>query len=129
MPTEQYYVPQTPVDDRIDQLVLAEPNRPELLAHRRCQAAWLKRIMTACWPPPRLQPFIGFDREDGYFIASWQSDTECHTLTIDAEKRLGWFEPWPEGPEGNPLPGAIRLDAPEAWEQLAEALNQQGERP
>ncbi len=70
MLTEQYYIPQTSVDDRIDRLILAEPNQPDLLAHRRCQAAWLKRIMTACWPLPRL-PGPSSD-------STWRTDTSLH---------------------------------------------------
>ena len=117
----RYLSPLTPVSDRITELILEENGEEDLL-HRQQQADWLKRIMASQWTANLPQPFIGFDLEEGLFISSWQSDTECNTLTIDANAHKGWYDPWPADEDDNPLPGELDLDTEEAWQRLRSAL-------
>ena len=86
--------PETAVAERIDQLTLAHPDEQDLRQSREQQASWLKREMAIHWNGDLPQPFIGFDLDEGLFVAEWQSDTECHTLTIDAEHRKARYDPW-----------------------------------
>ena len=118
----RYLAPETPVAERIDELILAEQGREDVLLDRRQQAKWLKQAMASHWDLHLPQPFIGFDLDDGLFIASWQSDSECNTLTIDAGERKGWYDPWPAGEDDNPIPEEIDLDTEEAWQRLRTAL-------
>jgi hypothetical protein len=118
----RYNAPNTSVSDRIDQLILDESGRDDLLRDRREQAKWLRETMATHWPSYLPQPFVGFDLEDGLFVASWQSSAECNTLTIDAKNHQGWYDPWPGDDHDNPLPEAIDLDTEEAWQQLRTAL-------
>ena len=118
----RYLAPETPVAERIDELILEEQGREDVLRDRQQQAEWLKRVMASHWHAQLPQPFIGFDLDDGLFIASWQSDRECNTLTIDAGERKGWYDPWPAGEDDNPIPEAIDLDTEEAWQRLRTAL-------
>ena len=78
--------------------------------------------MEAHWGWDLPQPFIGFDLEEGFFVASWQSDSECNTLTIDAKEHKGWYDPWPTGEGENPLPDEIDLTTEAAWVRLRTAL-------
>ena len=119
---DRYNVPQTSVSDRIDELILEESGQEDLLLDRQQQASWLKLTMVLHWGGNLPQPFIGFDLDEGLFIASWQSDNECNTLTIDAKSHKGWYDPWPSDERDNPLPGEINLDTEEAWELLRIAL-------
>ena len=118
----RYLAPQTPVSERIDELILEEQGNEDLLLDRQQQAVWLKQVVAQHWAPPLPQPFIGFDLEDGFFIASWQSDNECNTLTIDAKERIGWYDPWPATEDDNPMPEEVDLEAKETWERLRSAL-------
>ena len=118
----RYVAPQTPVADRIGEIILEEQGQEDLLLDRRQQAEWLKQVMASHWGIHLPQPFIGFDLDDGLFIASWQSDSECNTLTIDAKEHTGWYDPWPGSESDNPMPGEIDLDTEEAWERLRTAL-------
>ena len=118
----RYFSPQTTVSARIDELVLEENGEGELLLDRRQQAGWLKQALASRWAAHLPQPFIGFDLEDGLFTASWQSNSECNTLTIDAETHTGWYDPWPADEEDNPLPGELDLDTEEVWRRLRFAL-------
>ena len=118
----RYLSPQTRVSERIAELILEEHGEEDLLLHRQQQADWLKRIMASQWTANLPQPFIGFDLEEGLFIASWQSDTECNTLTIDANAHKGWYDSWPADEDDNPLPGELDLDTEEAWQRLRSAL-------
>ena len=118
----RYLTPETPVAERIDELILEEHGHEDLLLDRQQQAEWLKQVMASHWSPPLPQPFIGFDLDDGLFIASWQSDSECNTLTIDAKEHKGWYDPWPASESDNPMPGEIDLETEEAWERLRSAL-------
>lgn len=119
---DRYFSPQTSVADRIDELILEEHGDENLLLDRRQQAEWLKEVMRSYWGIHLPQPFIGYDLEDGLFVASWQSDSECNTLTIDAEEHKGWYDPWPANESYNPLLREIDLDTEEAWEHLRFAL-------
>ena len=118
----RYLAPETPVAERINELILAEQGREDVLLDRQQQAEWLKQAMASRWGAHLPQPFIGFDLDDGLFIASWQSDCECNTLTIDARERKGWYDPWPAGADDNPIPEEIDLDTEEAWQRLRTAL-------
>ena len=118
----RYLAPHTPVAERIDALILDEQGNEELLRNRQNQALWLKQVMASHWAPPLPQPFIGFDLEDGLFTASWQSDSECNTLMIDANEHTAWYDPWPATDSDNPIPGEIDLDTEDAWEHLRTAL-------
>ena len=118
----KYLTPKTPVSRRIEQLILEEDGNEELFLDRQQQAKWLKQIMAAHWALHLPQPFIGFDLEEGFFVASWQSDTECNTLTIDAKEYKGWYEPWPIEEADNPLPDEIDLTTEAAWVRLRTAL-------
>ena len=118
----RYLNPRTPVAERIDELILDEQGDEDLLFDRQQQAAWLKQVMTSHWAIHLPQPFIGFNLEDGLFVASWQSDSECNTLTIDAKERIGWYDPWPADEDDNPMPGDVDLEAKETWERLRSAL-------
>ena len=81
---DRYIAPETLVAERIDELILEDQGREDVLLDRQQQAEWLKQAMASHWGVHLPQPFIGFDLDDGLFIASWQSDSECNTLTIDA---------------------------------------------
>ena len=116
----RYITPQTSVAARIDELILGEQGDEFLLVDRQEQAEWLKQVMAAFWGIHLPQPFIGFDLDEGLFVASWQSDQECNTLTIDAKERKGWYDPWPAS--DNPLPEEVNLETEEAWERLRSAL-------
>ena len=118
----RYFVPLTPVAERIDELILEEQGDEGLLLDRREQAEWLKQVLASYWRLDLPQPYMGFDLDEGVFVASWQSDDECNTLTIDAKERIGWYYAWPSGERGNPMPGDIDLDMEEAWERLWIAL-------
>ena len=116
-----FLAPDTPPAERIDQLVLVEPEQQHLLSRRTRQAEWLKQVLALHWNPKFPQPFIGFDTDEGTFVAEWQSETECNTLTIDAENHRGWYDPWPSH-EGAELPEELNLDTEEAWLLLSNAL-------
>ena len=118
----RYLAPQTPVAERIDELILEEQGDEALLLDRKKQAEWLKQVMASHWGIRLPQPFIGFELDDGLFIASWQSANECNTLTIDAKERKGWYDPWPANEGDNPMPWEIDLETEEAWELLRSAL-------
>ena len=118
----RYLAPETSVAERIDELILEEQGREGVLLARQQQAEWLKGAMASHWGAHLPQPFIGFDLDEGLFIASWQSDSECNTLTIDAGERKGWYDPWPAGEDDNPMQEAIDLDTEEAWQRLRTAL-------
>lgn len=118
----RYLMPHTSVAERIDELILEEYGNEHLLLDRRKQAEWLKEVMGSCWGIHLPQPFIAYDLEEGVFVASWQSDRECNTLTIDAEEHKGWYDPWPASDYHNPILGKIDLDTEEAWERLRFAL-------
>lgn len=120
--SDRYHTPETSVSDRIDELILDESGSEDLLLNRRRQADWLKQVMALYWREHWPQPYVAFDLEEGLFTASWQSDEECNTLTIDAGLRKGWYDPWPDDDMDNPLPGEIDLDTEEAWERLRIAL-------
>ena len=121
-PRSRYVAPLTPVEERIDELILEEHGLEDLLLERRQQAEWLKQALGSHWDIHLPQPFIGFDLDDGLFVASWQSDSECNTLTIDAMAHTGWYDPWPASESDNPMPGEVDLDTEEAWERLRTAL-------
>ena len=110
-PSDRFLAPDTAPTDRIDQLALVEPG----------QAAWLKRALEIHWPAHLPQPFIGYDSEAGAFVAEWQSEAACNTLTIDAENHRGWYEPWPAREHAD-LPEELDLDTEEAWRLLSKAL-------
>ena len=118
----RYLAPLTPVSERLDELILEEQGDEDLLLDRQQQVTWLKQAMAQHWGIHLPQPFIGFDLEDGFFIASWQSDNECNTLTIDARQRIGWYDPWPASEDLNPMPEEVDLEAKETWERLRSAL-------
>lgn len=118
----RYLTPQTPVAERIDELILEEQGHEDLLLDRLQQAKWLKQVMASYWGIHLPQPFMGFDLDDGLFIASWQSDSECNTLTIDAKEHKGWYDPWPASESDNPVPGEIDLETEEAWDRVRSAL-------
>ena len=118
----RYLSPQTPVAERINQLILEDQGNEELLLDRREQAEWLKQAMASHWGFHLPQPFIGFASDEGLFIASWQSDNECNTLAIDSKEHKGWYDPWPAGEGDNPIPEEIDLDSEDAWERLRTAL-------
>ena len=120
-PSGRFLVPDTPAADRIDQLVLVEPTQQHLLPHRTSQAEWLKQVLELHWNPDLPQPFIGYDTDEGTFVAEWQSEAECNTLTIDAENHRGWYDPWPAG-EAAGLPEELDLDTEKAWLLLRYAL-------
>ena len=110
-PSDRFLAPETPPADRIDQLVLVEPG----------QAEWLKRVLALHWPARFPQPFIGYDSEGGAFVAEWQSEAECNTLTIDANNHRGRYDPWPAREHAD-LPEELDLDTEEAWRLLSKAL-------
>ena len=118
----RYFVPLTPVAERIDELILEEQGDEDVLLDRQEQAEWLKQVLASYWRLDLPQPYMGFDLDEGVFVASWQSDDECNTLTIDAKERIGWYDPWPFGERGNPMLGEFDLDTEEAWERLRIAL-------
>jgi len=118
----RYLAPQTPVAERIDELILEEQGDEALLLDRKEQAEWLKQAMASHWALHLPQPFIGFELDDGLFIASWQSANECNTLTIDAKERKGWYDPWPANEGDNLMLEGIDLETEEAWELLRSAL-------
>ena len=78
--------------------------------------------MATHWGNDLPQPFIGFDLAEGLFILEWQSDTECNTLTVDAENRKGWYDPWHSGAIDIVLDTELDLDSEEGWERLRSAL-------
>ena len=118
----RFVQPTTTVAERIDQLLLSRPHEQRLGRRRRDQAQWLKQAMALYWGNNLPQPFIGFDLDEGMFIVEWQSDTECNTLTVDAEKRIGWYDPWPSGQIDPVLATELNLDSEEGWERLRCAL-------
>ena len=118
-PSGRFLTPDTPPADRIDQLVLVEPGQQHLLPHRIGHAEWLKKVLALRWNPDLPQPFIGYDADEGTFVVEWQSEAECNTLTIDAENRRGWYEPWP-APKHADLPEGLDLDTEEAWHLLGQ---------
>ena len=118
----RFVEPETAVAERIDQLILAHPHQQNLLQCRKSQAAWLKQTMGLHWDCNLPQPFVGFDLEEGLFIAEWQSDMECNTLTIDADSHQGWYNPWPAAKTDAALSEQIDLDTEEGWEYLRDAL-------
>ena len=120
-PSGRFLAPDTPPDERIDQLILVEPEQQHLLPRRTSQAEWLKQVLALHWNPDLPQPFIGYDIDEGTFVAEWQSETECNTLTIDAENHWGWYDPWPSH-EAAELPKELDLDTEEAWLLLSNAL-------
>ena len=83
--------------------------------------------MAIHWNRDLPQPFIGFDLDEGLFVAEWQSDTECHTLTIDAENRKARYDPWSPDESGRALPEEIDLNEEEGWVCLRNVLT--GTRP
>ncbi len=119
-PSGRFLAPDTTPAERIDQLVLVEPEQQHLLPLRTSQAEWLKQVLALRWNSDLPQPFIGYDTDEGTFAAEWQSETECNTLTIDAENHRGWYDPWP-GHEGSELPEELDLDTKEAWLLLSNA--------
>ncbi|MCE2500869.1 MAG: hypothetical protein J4G13_08415 [Dehalococcoidia bacterium] len=120
-PSGRFLTPNTPPADRIDQLVLVEPGQQHLLARRTSHAEWLKQVLALHWKPDLPQPFIGYDADEGTFFAEWQSETECNTLTIDAENHRGWYDPWPSR-EASELSQELDLDTGEAWQLLSDVL-------
>ena len=118
----RYLVPKTPVAQRIDQLILEDQGDEELLLERRAQAEWVKHTLARHWALHLPQPFIGFDSDEGLFVASWESDAECNTLTIDAREHKGWYDPWPAEESDNPLPDEIDLNSEAEWQRLRIAL-------
>ena len=118
----RFVQPDTTVAERIDQLLLSLPHEQQLSRRRRDQAQWLKQAMALYWGNNLPQPFIGFDLDEGMFIIEWQSDTECNTLTVDAENRIGWYDPWPPGQNDPVLSTELDLDSEEGWERLRCAL-------
>ena len=123
-PNDTFLVPETTAVDRIDQLVLVDTGQQHLLPRRTSQAEWLKQALELHWNSDLPQPFIGYDTDDGTFFAEWQSETECNTLTIDAESHRGWCDPWPSGAEE--LPEELDLNTEEAWQFLRNALTATG---
>ncbi len=81
----------------------------------------MKQALALHWNADLPQPFIGYDADEGTFVAEWQSETECNTLTIDAENHRGWYDPWPGG-DAVGLPEELDLDTEEAWQLLRNAL-------
>lgn len=120
-PGGRFIAPETPASDRIDQLALTGPDQAHLLPSRTHQAEWLKHTLALRWGADLPQPFIGYDIEEGMFFAEWQSETECNTLTIDAENHRGWYDAWPEGDAAG-LSEELDLDTEEAWQLLQNAL-------
>ena len=120
-PTDRFIAPETPAADRIDQLALAGDDQQHLIPDRVNHAAWLKQALELHWDAELPQPFIGYDSDQGAFVAEWQSETECNTLTINAENRRGWYDPWPGGDDGE-LPEELDLDTEQAWQLLRNAL-------
>ena len=120
-PGGRFLAPNTPPAERIDQLVLVEPEQQHLLPRRTSQAEWLKQVLALHWKPDLPQPFIGYDADEGTLVAEWQSETECNTLTIHAENHRGWYDPWPSRQAAG-LPEELDLDTEEAWLTLSNAL-------
>ncbi len=118
----RFVQPTTAVAERIDQLSLAYPHEQLLLQCRQRQAQWLKQTLAVYWGKSFPQPFVGFDLDEGMFILEWQSDTECNTLTIDAERRKGWYDPCPSDQIDPVLVAELDLDSEEGWERLRSAL-------
>ena len=113
-PSDRFTQPETPVSDRIDELMAY------CVGHEG-QTEWLKLTLETRWGKELPQPFIGFDEEEGAFVAEWQSDTECNTLVIDAGNRQGRYHSWPNATAGE-LGQALDLDTEEAWQLLRSAL-------
>ena len=113
-PGDRFTQPETPVSERIDQLM-------PYCAGQESQAEWLKLTLEARWTKELPQPFIGFDEEEGAFVAEWQSDTECNTLVVDPGNRQGRYHTWPGATAGE-LAQALDLDTEEAWQLLRSAL-------
>jgi len=120
-PSGRFLAPNTLPAERIDQLVLVEPEQEHLLPRRTSQAEWLKQVLARYWKTDFPQPFIAYYADEGTFVAEWQSETECNTLTIDAENHRGWYDPWPSR-EAAELPEELDLDTEEAWLLLSNAL-------
>ena len=118
----RFVQPDTPVAERIDQLLLILPHEQQLNRHPGDQAQRLKQAMARHWGNNLPQPFIGFDLDEGMFIIEWQSDTECNTLTVDAENRIGWYDPWPPSQNEPESATELDLDSEEGWERLRCAL-------
>ena len=118
----RFVQPDTTVAERIDQLLLSFPPEQLLNQRRLRQAQWLKQTMALRWGNNLPQPFIGFDLDEGVFIMEWQSDSECNALTVDAENRTGWYDPWPPGQIDPVSATELDLDSEEGWEHLRCAL-------
>ncbi len=113
-PSGRFTPPVTPVAERIDQVTT-------YCTSKERQAEWLKRILEEHWTGELPQPFVGFDEDEDAFVLVWQSDTECHTLHIDAEKHKGTYCPWPGDTSEEPLE-ELNLNTEEAWTFLQDAL-------
>ena len=114
--------PETAAAERIDQLILTHPNQQHLQPRRQSEAVWLKQAMGRYWNGDLPQPYIGFDLDEGLFIAEWHSDTECNTLTIDGGSGKGWYYPWPYGVSGDTTSQELDLNTEEGWQCLRSAL-------
>ncbi len=121
-PGARFLKPDTAVADRIDQLILTDPYHRALNERRKKQASWLKRSMALHWNADLPQPFVGFDPDSAHFIAEWQSDTECNTLTIDAESGRAWYDPWSAEAKNPKLSKEFDLNKKEDWECLRNVL-------
>ena len=110
----RFISPETPVGERIDEVA-------SYCTGKEHQAKWLKRTLQQRWSEELPQPLIGFDDEEDTFIAEWQSDTECITLIIDADRHTGTYYPWPY-PDTENLRDPLNLDTEEAWQLLRIAL-------
>ena len=113
-PSQRFFPPVTPVDERIDQVAA-------YCTDKQRQAEWLKRTLHEHWKGELPQPFVGFDEEEHAFVLVWQSDTECHTLYIDADNHSGTYCPWPDDSSDEPLE-ELNLKTEKAWQFLQNAL-------
>ena len=118
----RFLKPETAAAERIDQLILTHPNQQHLQPRRQSEAVWLKQAMGRHWTADLPQPFIGFDLDEGLFIAEWHSDTECNTLTIDAGSGKGWYYPWSSGISGDGSSQELDLNTEEGWQCLQSVL-------
>ena len=100
---------------------MVELEQQHLLPRQTSQSEWLKQVLALPRKTDLPQPFIEYYADEGTFVAEWQSDTECNTLTIDAENHRGWYDPWPSR-EAAELPEELHLDTEEAWLTLSDAL-------
>ena len=106
--------PTTLVSERIDEVTA-------YCTSKERQAEWLKRTLEEHWAGELPQPFVGFDEDEDAFVLVWQSDTECHTLYIDADNHRGTYCPWPGHTSEEPLE-ELNLNTEEAWIFLQGAL-------